>query len=144
MTNTGGISTLKGIRYEIQAVIYEMPDLLEDRVKSLRYQPASSSLSLDQPPAGIFVDDYATQDGKGQKCFFEAKQNTKDASWTVNRLLNEGVLRQFCDQHNVEPQSKLFFVSNIPAPQLQTLADHARQTISPDEFKRTLAQNMQK
>ncbi len=143
MTNTAGISTLKGVRYEIQAVIYEMPDLLEDRLVGIRYQPASSSFSVDQPPAGIFVDDYATQDEKGQKCFFQAKQNTKDASWTVNRLLNEGVLRQFCDQHNVEPQSKLFFVSNIPAPQLQALADHARQTISPDEFKRTLAQNMQ-
>ena len=144
MTNTGGISTLKGIRYEVQAVIYEMPDLIEDRLESVRYQPASSSLSLDQPPAGIFVDDYATQDRKGQKCFFQAKQNTKDASWTVNRLLKEGVLRQFCDQHDVEPQSKLFFVSNIPAPQLQVLADHARRTISPDEFKRALAQNMQK
>lgn len=144
MTNTGGISTLKGVRYEIQAVIYEMPDLLEDRLVDIRYQPASSSLSVDQPPTGIFVDDYATQDEKGQKSFYQAKQNTKDSSWTVNRLLSEGVLRQFCDQHNVEPQSKLFFVSNIPAPQLQTLADHARQTISPDEFQRTLKQGMQK
>jgi tetratricopeptide (TPR) repeat protein len=144
MTSRGGISTLKGVQYEVRAVLYEMPDLLNGRLAAIRYQPASSSLSASQPPTGIFTDDYSTKDEYGEKCFFQVKQNTRDSSWTVRRLLDEGILRQFCEQYIAEPQSKLFFVSNIPAPQLQQLTDRARQTISPDEFQETLTKEMRK
>lgn len=144
MTSKGGISTLEGVRYEVQAVLYEMPDLLNGRLVTIRYQPASSSLSTDQQPTDIFTDDYSIEDIYGRKSFFQAKQNTKDSAWTIRRLLAEGVLGQFWRQYNVEPQSKLFFVSNISAPQLQRLADHARQDISPDEFRKTLTKEMQR
>lgn len=144
MTTTGGISTLKGVQYEIQAVLYEMPALLEGRLVAIRYQPATSALSPDQPPAPVFADDYATQDNAGGKRFFQAKQNTKDASWTISRLIAEGVLSQFWDQHGVEPHSALLFVSNISAPELEALAEHARQSISSGEFEKTWTKTIER
>jgi hypothetical protein len=135
MANKGGISTLKGVKYEIQAVLYEIPDLLNGQLKAIRYQPVSSALSPSQLPTDVFVDDYSTETEDGTKSFFQAKQNTKDNGWTILRLLNEGVIQAFWKQHCEEPESRLFFVSNIPAQPLQNLADHARQTASPEEFQ---------
>jgi len=138
MSQHGGISTLIGVRYEVQFGVYKISDLLEEHLTAIRYQPLTSALSADQLPQKVFVDDYSVQDAKGDKSFFQVKHNSKDASWTINRLINEGVLDQFWNQHCSEPKCNLFFVSNIPAPHLKNLAERARQSISLEEFEQTL------
>lgn len=143
MSQHGGISTLIGVRYEVQFGVYKIPDLLEEHLTAIRYQPLTSALSSDQLPQKVFVDDYSVQDAKGDKSFFQVKHNSKDASWTINRLINEGVLDQFWNQHCSEPKCNLFFVSNIPAPHLKSLAERARQSISLEEFEQTLNKQMQ-
>lgn len=142
MTQHGGISTLTGVRYEVQFGVYKIPDLLEGHLSAIRYQPLTSAISPNQLPQKTFVDDYLVQDAKGDKSFFQVKQNAKDASWTINRLINEGVLDQFWNQHCSEPQSNKVFVSNIPAPRLRNLADLARRSTSLVEFEQTLSRQM--
>ena len=143
MSSKGGISALKGVRYEVQAVLYEMPDLLDGRLKAIRYQPVSSALSASQLPIDVFVDDYSTETKDGEKNFFQAKQNTTDNGWTILRLSKEGVIQSFWKQYCEEPESRLFFVSNIPAQPLQKLAEHARQTTSSEEFQEQFTKGTQ-
>lgn len=134
MATRGGIHTLKGVCYEVLGVLYEMPGLLDGRLKTLRYQPASSALSSDQPPSKVFADDYAFEDKDGLKHYCQAKRNARDASWTVNRLLREGVIGQFWEQHKAVPGCHLVFVSNVPAPGLQDLAERSRESVSSAEL----------
>jgi len=143
MSQFGGISTLKGVRYEVQFGVYKIRDLLEGLVTAIRYQPLTSALSSDQLPQKVFVDDYSVLDAGEKKSFFQVKHNSKDASWTINRLINEGVLQQFWKQHYMEPECNLFFISDIPAPNLKSLAEQARQSISLEEFEQTLNEQMQ-
>ena len=143
MSSKGGISTSRGVHYEVQAVIYEIPDLLDGRLRAIRYQPVSSALSANRLPADVFVNDYSSETEDEKKSFFQAKQNTKDNGWTIRMLLNEGVLQAFWKQHCEEPEGGLFFVSNIPAQPLQKLSDHARQTVSPEEFQQQFTKEIQ-
>ncbi len=142
MSQHGGISTLIGVKYEVQFGTYKIRDLLEGELSVIRYQPVSSALSSDQLPGNIYVDDYAIQNISGEKSFFQVKHNTKDRSWTIHRLIAEKVLYQFWNQHCKEPEARLIFVSNIVAPNLQNLADHARRSISSGEFEKTLTKQM--
>lgn len=142
MSQLGGISTLKGVRYEVQFGVYKIPDLLEGPVTAIRYQPLTSELPSGQLPQKVFVDDYSVLDAGGGKAYFQVKHNSKDASWTINRLIYEGVLQQFWNQHCIEPGCNLVFVSDIPAPKLNNLAEQARQSISIEEFEQTLNQQM--
>ena len=138
MSQFGGISTLKGVSYEVQFGVYKMLDLIEGRVTEVRYQPLTSALSSDQLPQEVFANDYSILDAGGKKSFFQVKHNSKDTSWTINRLINEGVLQQFWKQHCIEPECNLVFVSNSPAPNLENLAEQASQSISSEEFRKTL------
>ena len=140
----GGISTLMGVRFEIKAVLYELPDLLEGRIKSIRYQPLSSAISPVEPPSKVDVDDYSVEDESGQRRYVQVKQNTQNATWTVNRLLNEGVITQFWGQHKTDPKSLLIFVSDKPAPRFKSLADYARRSISSEEFLSKATQQIKK
>ena len=142
MSQHGGISTLKGVRYEVQFGVYKMPDLLEGYLTAVRYLPPTSALSSDQLPQKVFVDDYSVLDAGEKRSFFQLKHNSKDASWTINRLISEGVLQQFWKQHYMEPECNLFFISDIPAPNLKSLAEQARQSISLEEFEQTLNEQM--
>lgn len=144
MSQFGGISTLKGVRYEVQFGVYKIPDLLEGLATAIRYQPLTSALSSDQLPQKVFVDDYSVLDAGHKKSFFQVKHNSKDPSWTINRLISEGVLQQFWAQYYIEPECNLFFVSDIPAPNLKNLAEQARQSVSLAEFEQTLNEQMQK
>ena len=73
MFQHGGISTLKGVRYEVQFGVYRMPDLLEGHLTAVRYQPPTSALSANQIPGRIFVDDYSVLDMAEKKSFFHVK-----------------------------------------------------------------------
>lgn len=135
MSNRGGIATLNGIKYEIKAVLYEIPKLLRGQVKSLRYQPLSSALKTStRMPKQISTDDFAILSSNEQSCYCQAKCNTTFSDWTIKRLFAEGVLQQFLQQHRDIPNSLLRFVSNLPTQPLKNLAQYAQQAISPDEF----------
>jgi hypothetical protein len=134
----GGIATLTGIKYEIKAVLYEIPKLLRGEIKSLRYQPISSALKSTDAPKKISADDFAIVDANEQGYYCQAKHNTRDPHWTVIRLISEGVMEQFLRQHKSTPDGMLRFVSNLPANPLKSLAEHAKQSVSYAEFKQTL------
>lgn len=134
MTIQGGISTLQGVRYEVQAVLYEIPELIEGKIKTLRYQPLSSALLPNEEIKKIFTDDYSFADSKGIVHFCQAKHNYVNPDWTIRRLLREGVIQQFLQQHHQTPAGILRLVSNLPAQRLQNLAECAKRAISPAEL----------
>ncbi len=144
MSSQGGIATLNGIRYEIKVVLYEIPRLLRGEIKTLRYQPLSSALEPSQTPKTIFTDDMSFLDGTGQNYYCQAKHNTKDADWTILRLINEGVLEQFLRQYRNTPECRLRLTSNLPAQPLNGLAEYARQAISTKEFTSNWTQQIEK
>jgi len=63
----GGVSTLRGVRFEIMAVLYELPYLLEGQLSSVRYQPLSSATSPGQPFDNVYVDDYSAEEENGHQ-----------------------------------------------------------------------------
>ncbi len=142
MSQLGGISTLKGVRYEVQFGVYMMPELSDGHLKTIRYQPLTSALSPDQLPQKVSLDDYSVLDENENKSYFQVKHNSKDASWTIIRLISEGVLPQFWEQHRIDSECNLFFVSDIPSQPLKNLADQARRSISLEEFEQTLNRQM--
>ena len=80
MSNRGGIATLSGIKYEIKLVLYEIPRLLREEIKHLRYQPLSSAIDISQKPTEIFTDDFAILFSDSKRCYSQAKRNAADAN----------------------------------------------------------------
>jgi hypothetical protein len=128
------------VKYEILVAVHMVPDLIEGEIEALRYLPMSSSLSPTSPPKRLFVDDITAKDKGGQERLFQAKQNQHEAQWSISRLLREKVFKAFLRQHQETPHALLFFVSNIPAPGLTTLADTAGKSCSAAEFYQVLTE----
>lgn len=140
MTNQGGLSTLQGVKYEIKAVLHEIPRLLRDEIKTIRYQPLSTALTSQSPPQKIYTDDYSYCDSVDNNFYCQAKTNKADRDWTIKNLIGRGVISQFYQQFKSLPNCKLNFVSNLPAQRLNNLTEFAKQAISLEEFKATFTQ----
>jgi len=141
MTTSGGISTLTGIRYQVKVVMYHLIGVLRGDVQMVRYEPRSSALSTREEPSPVHLDDFSVLLASGRKVFGQAK-STEKPNWTPTRLHNEGVLQQFFDQHQEEPEAELRFVSNARSTCLEGLSERARQSVSSQEFIGSLSEKL--
>jgi hypothetical protein len=131
----GGISTLAGVRYELQAVMFHVPDLLRGEIAELRYQlPALTMKARDVAPAPAFLNDFSIRDRAGRKFFYQVKHRTTTSGWTINALAREGVILQMFLQHKTSPEATLGFISNIQAPALSQLIQAAKEHANVREF----------
>ena len=88
---SGGIPTSAGVRYEILALMYHVPDLLSGEISALRYQlPVMASPSANRPLAAVALNDFWLGRETQPDSFFQAKQNTTLGSWTIAGLARGG------------------------------------------------------
>jgi len=142
MATRGGISTLKGIRYQLKVVLYYIPAVLRGEVETVRCEPRSAALSPQDEPSPVLLDDFSMLYPDGRKVFGQAKSTESHANWTVSRLQKEGVLEQLAEQHEMDSQAELQFVSNARSTSLEALSDRARECISSREFVGNLGKEL--
>jgi len=137
VVDSGGVATLRGVRYEVLVALYHVPDIWRGEIQILRYQPPSGVFGSENPKE-IHLDDLSWKDSAGETHFAQIKKSTR-VHWTIDALGKSKVIAQLVRQFHQDVHSHLHFISNIPSQKLLRLIDHAARCLSTEEFLGTLS-----
>lgn len=115
MAEPGGIASKLGTQYERRYAIRQLVSLLDDKIVSLQWEPASAD-------AGGADIDLVYPNGETEHIQLK-RQNRANDKWSPSNLHQEGVLAAAAKYLDASRHARFTFVSSLPVPHLKDICD---------------------
>ena len=127
MAAPGGSSTITGVEFELWFTSLKFAELFFEDNMTVTPQALTNIDTKTGEVNIISVDDLHIKKGS-KDYFFNIKYRSPNIThWTVSSLANTNVISDFLKQHQQNPDSKLYFVTQSPCSLFQEVIPRARE-----------------
>lgn len=127
MAAPGGSSTITGVEIELWFTSLKFAELFFEDNMTVTPQALTNIDTKTGEVNIISVDDLHIKKGS-KDYFFNIKYRSPNIThWTVSSLANTNVISDFLKQHQQNPDSKLYFVTQSPCSLFQEVIPRARE-----------------